>query len=152
MNTNSVQIGRAIVLSVLFFITSFSLLLGEHGHPLHVVAASLMLIGSMVHVRTKQKWMRATLFRPVNELTPRVRQLRSTALWLIGLSFLCAATGIGQMLAFHGLSVGMLGALHALSGGLMIVVIGVHLVQHWSWLTNAIRQPARVKNEPVIQE
>lgn len=152
MNTKSVQIGRAIVLSILFFITSFSLLAGHHGHPAHVIAGSLMLIGSTVHVRTKREWMRAVLSRPASKLTPRVRQLLFTDLWLIGLSFLCAGTGIGQLLTSHGLSTGLLGALHDLSGGLMILAIGIHLFQHRSWLTNALRQPAGLKNEPVIQD
>ena len=151
MNTRIVRLGRAIVLSILFFVTSFSLLGGSHGHPVHAIAGSLLLLGAGVHLRSRREWLRAVFSRPASGLTRRVRQLRRTDLWLMILSFLCAVTGISRALTIHGLETGLFSALHGICGALMILALGIHLLQHWGWLVNILRQPGNPKSEPVVQ-
>ena len=67
MKSKPVRFGRALVLTMLTFITLFSLFGGasEAGTPktVHIVAGSLMLVGSAVHLATNLDWVKAVFSR-----------------------------------------------------------------------------------------
>ena len=100
MKSKPVRFGRAIVLSILFFVTIFSLFGGRDGsdastrNMVHIWAGSLMLIGSAVHLATNLDWVRAGFSRPMNSLKKRVRQNRRTDLCLFISGLICAIAGM----------------------------------------------------------
>jgi hypothetical protein len=137
-----------MVLSILFSITLFSLFGGDDQaekvaqNTVHIVAGSLMLIGSAVHLGTNWDWVKAVFSRPANSFKKRLRQNRHTDLGLFISGLICAFTGILWLL--------LLGAnpnilerwynLHTMSGIFMIVLLGIHLLLHWGWMVNTARQ------------
>ena len=147
MKNKPVRFGRAIVLSILFFITLFSLFgtsdtPGERAFNMpHVVAGSLMLIGSFVHLGTNLDWVKAVFSRPASSLKKRTRQNRRTDLGLFISGLICTLTGVLWLIP--GASIDLLerwNNLHTMSGLFMIVLLGIHLLLHWNWMVNTARQ------------
>ena len=94
MKSKPVRFGRAIVLSIFFFVTVFSLLGSHDGSNsgwtnVHIWAGSLMLIGSAVHLATNLDWVRAVFSRPASSLKKRVRQNHRTDLGLFISGTIC---------------------------------------------------------------
>lgn len=148
MKSKPVRFGRAIVLSILFFITIFSLFGGDDGpssatrNSVHIWAGSLMLIGSAVHLATNLDWIRAVCSRPASGLQKRVRQNRRTNLGLFISGLICTIAGLLWLL-LPGATPNLLARwsrLHTLSGIFMIVVMGIHLWLHRDWMVKTARQ------------
>lgn len=146
MNHKTVKFGRAMILSVLFFVSIFSLALAEDGasstwNTVHVWSGALMLAGAGVHLMNNMRWVKAVFSRPARQLQRRVRRLRHTNLILFISGGLCTLAGIIWLLP--GLSPASLqswAGLHRLSGMLMILALGIHLLLHWGWLVATVRQ------------
>jgi len=78
---------NAIVLSVLFFLTVFSLIGVEQDAAsawtdIHIWAGGLMLIGAAVHLMTNLDWVRAVFLRPSKSLNLQTRRNKRTDLVL----------------------------------------------------------------------
>lgn len=147
MKSKMVRFGRAIVLSVLFFLSIFSLL-GGHGNPAsgwntaHIWSGGLLLIGSAVHLGTNLDWVRAVFSRPASTLKKNALRNYRTDLGLMISGMICSLTGLLWLL----LSVAgpallrRWNGLHTLSGIFMIGLLGIHLGLHWNWMVKTARQ------------
>lgn len=143
MNNQMPRLVRAIVLSILFFVTLFSLAGSERGaNPawvsVHSWAGGLMLLGSVGHLVSQRKWIRAVFSRPAKELARRVRRNRNTDLGLAISGAICAVTALVWVLVPAARE--SLDRPHTMSGLVMVLLIGVHLLLHWRWLVNTLRK------------
>lgn len=141
MKSKTVQFFRSMFLSALFVVSTFSLI-GVERSPdsgwtaVHVVAGSLLVLGSAVHLLSNRAWVKAVCHRPVGTLSRGVRRLWHTNLGLLIAGVICALTGVLWLVS----PILRLNRLHTLSGLLMIVVLFIHLILHFRWLVNTIRQ------------
>ena len=145
MNDNSFKFGKSMVMSALFFVTVFSLMGGGRGQSsvwdtVHIWAGALMLISSATHLIFNCKWIKSVFSRPARELSPHVRRLRSSNLWLFISGSVCTLAGAAWLLPLAPSAIQRWGALHRLSGMMMIVMMGVHLLLHWNWLVGTVQQ------------
>jgi hypothetical protein len=144
MKTKIARFVRSICLSIVFVITIFSLFQGRNAenptpNMTHIVAGSLLLIGSLVHTGTNADWVRNVFSRPASQLPKRVRTLRTTDLWLFVAGTACAATAVTWLLNTLGKDIRFMRELHALSGLAMSLILLIHLLQHRGWLVNTFR-------------
>ncbi|HNT26215.1 MAG TPA: hypothetical protein PKM21_17745 [Anaerolineales bacterium] len=141
MKSKTVQFFRSMILSALFVVSTFSLI-GVESHPdsgwtaIHVVTGSLLVLGSAVHLMSNRAWVKAVNRRPVGSLSRGVRRLWHTNLGLLIAGAICALTGVLWLVS----PALQLNRLHTLSGLLMIVLLFIHLILHFRWLVNTIRQ------------
>jgi hypothetical protein len=146
MNHRTVKFGRSTVLSALFFLTTFTLPLGQRGvestwNTIHIWAGSLLLVGAVVHLVSNLAWVKSVFSRPARELQRRVRQLRHSNLTLFLFSLLCAASGILWLIPYLSPTlIVRVANFHRIAGALMAGFLGLHLLLHWRWLVAAIRQ------------
>ena len=148
MKSKPVRFGRAIVLSIFFFVTVFSLLGSHDGSNsgwtnVHIWAGSLMLIGSAVHLATNLDWVRAVFSRPASSLKKRVRQNHRTDLGLFISGTICALSSVLWLLVPGNGGFAQFGrwsGLHTMSGIFMIVLMGIHLWLHRGWMVKTARQ------------
>jgi hypothetical protein len=157
MKSQTVRFGRSIVLSILFFVTIFSVIGSHIGHEpglavVHVSAGSLLLFGASVHLATNWDWIKAVGLRRARRglvttptLSVRVRSLRRTAMWLAISGMLCASSGVMRLvspgsLQFHGIH-----ELHALSGLTFAIALVVHLIQHRGWFFSTYKRLRRIE-------
>ncbi|MBI5950829.1 MAG: hypothetical protein HY865_04170 [Chloroflexi bacterium] len=154
MKTLPARFISAIILSILFFLTAFSLIGVEHGTTsvwtdVHIWSGSLMLIGAAVHLTTKLDWVRAVFSRPSKSLNLQTRRNKRTDLGLFITGSLCAVAGFRWL--FNPLH--HLNHLHTMSGIFMLLLMLPHLALHWQWLVNTIRHLFGVKPQtnPVAQ-
>ena len=154
MKTLPARFTSAIMLSILFFLTVFSLIGVEHGAAsgwtnVHIWAGSLMLVGFAMHLTTKIDWIRAVFSRPSKSLNLQTRRNKRTGLGLFITGCLCTLAGISWLFnpTHHS------GHLHAISGTLMIFLMLPHLALHWQWLVSAIRRlfGTKPRTQPVTQ-
>jgi len=147
MKSKPVRFGRAIVLSILFLITIFSLFGGPDGtgwstqNTIHIMAGLLMLVGSAVHLGTNLDWIKAVFSHPAGSHKKRVRHNQRTDLGLFISGAIC--TLIGALWLIPGTNPDMLErwkGLHTMSGLFMIVLMGLHMLLPWHWMVNTARQ------------
>jgi hypothetical protein len=154
MKTLPARFINAIVLSILFFLTAFSLIGVEHDSTsfwtdVHIWAGSLMLIGAAVHLMTNLDWVRAVFSRPSKSLNLQTRRNKRTDLGLFVTGSICAATGFRLLFApLHHLN-----HLHTMSGMFMLLLMLTHLALHWQWLVNTIRHlfGGKRQKKPALQ-
>lgn len=165
MKSKPVRFEPAIMLSILFFLTVFSLF-GAHDNPssgwshVHGWTGALMLIGSTVHLIKKSNWIKAVFSRPANGLKKRVRQNRRTALGLFISGSICTFSGVLWLLIHEGggfYQIEPWSELHTISGIIMIVLLGIHLWLHRGWIINTARhlrnhQPSKADGQIVVSE
>jgi hypothetical protein len=150
MKTLPARFISAIALSILFFLTVFSLIgIQHHANSfwtdIHIWAGSLMLIGSAMHLTTKVDWIRAVSSRPFKSLNLQTRRNKCTDLGLFITGSICAASGFLWLFApLHHLN-----HLHTISGLFMLLLMFPHLALHFRWLVNTIRQVFGGKSHPV---
>ena len=153
MKSTPVRLGRAIVLSILFFVTIFSLT-GLERNPdsiwtaIHSWTGSLLLIGSTVHLLTNLGWIKTVFSKLDGALAKRARQNRRIDLGLFITGFICAVTAVLRLV--DPVAMDSMNRLHAMSGLFMIVFLGIHLLLHWPWLVNTIRQLRASGSHPSI--
>ena len=154
MKTLPARFISAILLSILFFLTTFSLIGAEHHAnsfwtDVHIWAGSLMLIGSAMHLTTKVDWIRAVFSRPSKSLNLQTRRNKRTDLGLFITGSICAVAGV--LWLFNPLH--HLNHLHTISGLFMLLLMLPHLALHFRWMTSAIRQlfGAKPQTQPVTQ-
>jgi hypothetical protein len=140
MKTLPARFVNAIVLSILFFLTAFSLIGVEHDSTsfwtdVHIWAGSLMLIGAAVHLMTNLDWVRAVFSRPSRSLNLQTRRNKRTDLGLFITGSICALAGFFWLF----IPIERLNRLHTMSGLFMILLMLPHLALHWQWLVNTIR-------------
>jgi hypothetical protein len=140
MKTLPARFISVIALSILFFLTAFSLIGVEHGTTslctdVHIWAGSLMLIGAAIHLTTKLDWVRAVFSRPSKSLNLQTRRNKRTDLGLFIAGSFCAVAGFRWL--FNPLH--HLNHLHTMSGIFMLLLMLPHLALHWQWLMNTIR-------------
>ena len=145
MKTKSVRFGRAIVLSMLFNTCIASLMIGERSQPsvwndVHIWSGMLLLTGAAVHLGTNWDWVKSVFSCPGPDLKQRLRRLRCTDLWLFISGGVCTVAGLawlvpGKMPEIVSLWAG----LHRITGIIMILVLVVHLIQHWNWMVQTAR-------------
>jgi hypothetical protein len=144
MNSKISRLVRSICLSALFGLTFFSAFQGRDaatGAPasVHIVAGSLLLIGSLVHIGTNVRWIRAAFKRSASQPGKRLRGLRFTSLCLFISGTACASTAGIWLLSLVGFDTRFIGRLHTLSGLTMSLFLFIHLLQHRRWLVQTIR-------------
>jgi hypothetical protein len=110
------------------------------------VAGALMLIGSAVHIALHWEWIQAVVIRSPRKLAKRVRAKRGIDIWLFVFAILCGVTGVMALL-MRGiipnpfvLSLRAWSGLHRLTGMMMLLIMLVHLAQHWKWIVSATRR------------
>jgi hypothetical protein len=145
MKNKTVRFGRAIVLSILLITCIISLVGVEDGqestwNDVHVWSGFLMLVGAAVHLGTNWDWVKAVLSQPVRELKLRIRRLCRTNLWLFISGWLCTIAGLAWLVPGNSLEiVGRWTKLHRLTGIIMILILVIHLIQHWNWFLKTAR-------------
>lgn len=145
MKNKTVRFGRAIVLSILFITCIVSLIGVEGGqdstwNDVHVWSGVLMLIGAAIHLGTNWDWVKAVLSHPLRELKQRIGRLRRTNLWLFVSGLLCMIAGLAWMVPGDSLELVRRWAnLHRLTGIIMILMLAIHLIQHWNWFVKTAR-------------
>jgi len=165
MKSKPVRFGRAIVLSILLFLTVFSLI-GAHDNPhsgwsyVHGWTGSLMLIGAAIHLVTNLGWVKVVFSVPAHVLKKRVRQNRFTDLGLFLSGAICTLSGVLWLLVpgdggFRQME--RWSEMHTISGIFMIVLLGIHLWLHRSWMANTARQlqnqqPSKADGQIVVSE
>ena len=154
MKTLPARFISAITLSILFFLTAFSLIGVEHDATsfwtdVHIWSGSLMLIGAAVHLMTKLDWVRAVFSRPSKSLNLQTRRNKRTDLGLFIAGSFCAVAGFRWL--FNPLH--HLNHLHTMSGIFMLLLMLPHLALHWQWLVNTIRHlfGAKPQTNPAAQ-
>lgn len=150
MKSKTVRFGRAIVLSGLFITCIVSLMGVRSGqesnwNDVHIWSGALLLVGAAIHLGTNWDWVKIAFSRPARELKQRTRRLRRTNLWLFISGSLCTIAGLACLVP--GRSLETVWRLHRLMGIIMILVLVVHLIQHWNWLVKAARS-MRVSQPP----
>lgn len=154
------KFGKSMVMSVLFFVTAFSLIVGGHHYQgsywnqAHIWSGALLLIGSATHLITNRKWWRAVFSRPAIEMKPSLRRLRTTNLLLSVIGSLCAISAVIWLLPLGAEANHHWFATHTASGVFMFFLLGLHLLLHWGWLVNTIRHLAgsSSKQQPSLPE
>jgi protein-S-isoprenylcysteine O-methyltransferase Ste14 len=148
MKTLPARFMSAIMLSILFFLAVFSLIISEHSTDsswtnVHIWTGGLMLIGAAMHLTTKVDWIRAVFTRPFKSLNLQTRRNKRTDLGLFITGSLCTLGGIGWLFnpthpSAH---------LHVISGMLMILLMLPHLALHWQWTMNTARHLFGAKSQ-----
>ena len=145
MKSKPVRFGRAIVLSMLLITCIVSLMIGERGqqsiwNDVHIWSSALLLTGAAVHLGTNWDWVKSVFSRPASELKQRIRNLRRTDLWLFISGGLCTIAGLAWLVPGKEMAVVERWAgLHRLAGMIMILVMVIHLLQHWNWMVQTAR-------------
>ena len=149
MNNRTIKLGRAMILSLLFTLSVFTLPLGRRGVPsiyntIHIWSGFLLLFGAAVHLIKNRHWVKTVLFsRKAGTIKRRLRRLRRTNLGLLISGGLCATAGILWLMP--GLSSKLLArsaSLHRLAGIIMIALMVIHMALHWGWLVKSFQQLA----------
>jgi len=149
MKTLPARFVNAIVLSILFFLTTFSLIGVEQDvasiwTDVHVWTGSLMLIGSAIHLITNLDWVRAVFSRPSKSLNLQTRRNKRTDLGLFITGSVCTLAGFFWL--FNPIE--RLNRLHTMSGLFMILLMLSHLALHFRWLMSTIRHLFGGKRQP----
>lgn len=154
MKTLPARFINAIVLSILFFLTAFSLVGAERDatsswRDVHIWAGSLMLIGAAVHLMTNLNWIRAVFSRPSKSLNLQTRRNKRTDLGLFITGSFCGLTGALQLY----IPIERLTHIHTMSGMFMLLLIFLHMALHFRWMSNTIRQlfGGKSKEGPALQ-
>lgn len=133
----------SIILSLSYFLTLCSLLVMQinsepYCYRFHSIAGFLLLFCSTIHMLKHLAWFKSVFFRTPDKLSKTILQRRRTVLWMMITGLICimsaAKVQTSQML-FPFAS-----RLHAISGISLIILMGVHMVQHWSWLAATLKQ------------
>jgi len=141
MKKNSYQLISATVLSILFFTTLFSLL-GVEISPnsgsssIHAWAGSLLLIVAAIHFHHKIAWIKSVISRSTQPHPKRIRQNRNIDLSMAITGAICASTGLIGLVY----PIVQIARVHTISGLLMILLIGIHMLLHWNWMVSNVRQ------------
>lgn len=159
MNTKLFRFAPMIALSILFFMTVISMGGVDNDSvidrsAIHNWSGSLMLLGSFVHMVTKMDWIKTVFTKPGKSLAKRVRRNRDVDLGLFIFGVICALSG-WLMLVTDGGIYKLCRILHCSSGGVMMVLICIHLWLHRVWFVHTARQlfsPASKKLNPARYE
>jgi hypothetical protein len=112
----------------------------------HAAAGLLMALGSIVHLSWHWDWVKTVLLRPSGNLPKRRRGLRRVNVMMCLCFGVCIPTGVMTWLQQTMLCDPVLmnaeawASLHRLSGMMMFLLLGIHLLQHWRWLMSAARR------------
>ncbi len=135
MNTTKLNFWVDSVIGIAFVLSLSSGFMASpvHGQmEFHVFVSLSMMLGAVVHLVLHRKWITAAI-RPGK--TPPALTINFWLNVLLGMSLVATfITGLG---GHHALGRNPLHALAALSICLILIV---HLLRHWKWITNAARK------------
>jgi len=144
MSSNISRLVRSACLSAAFVVTVFSLFDGRGAADpafatAHKIAGALLLLGSLAHIRSNREWIRTAAARGGAALPRAARALWRTDRALFAAAAVCALPLPALAFGIAGPAGDIAAGVHRLGGAAMIVVLSVHLLQHWGWLVNTLR-------------
>ncbi len=136
MSKNRQLLSLDILMFVQYLLVIVTGLVEHHPGPtVHSVAATFLIVYSIVHLALHQKWIANAIAR-YDRLPKEVRaNARTDFLLLIGYAA-CGASGWIAMLAPFGLCAPP----HWLASGLVIILQTIHLARHWKWVWATVRR------------
>lgn len=152
MSSKIARLARSLCLSVAFVVTVFSQF-GGRGAPspasetTHMIAGALLLLGSLAHIRSNREWIRTVTAPGRAALPGRTRALWRTDRALFVAAVVCALPLPLLIFDIAGPAGRIAAGVHRLGGAAMIVLLSVHLLQHWSWLVGTLRALGKRRKE-----
>ena len=132
----------ALLLTFLYIVTIGSLI-SHHGNDhsismtIHKAAGMLMLLVLCVHLVNHSEWFKAVLLQPSVRLNRKLQHRRRSMLIMIVCTFICGFSGLFTMVLSEESE--LITHLHAISGFILIVTMGIHLYHMHSWFIKEIR-------------
>lgn len=140
MKNNSSKLMKAGIQSLVFFTMIFALLIDTQPESLsaniHAVTGALLLITSTVHLLSFRKWMKS-----VSSHIAKSQSLKPFLSWIftVCMCIFGTVTGISGILRLIN-PIERIIRIHSISGCLLIILIGIHMLMHWNWLIANLRQ------------
>jgi hypothetical protein len=142
LKTKPFRFAGTIMLSVLFVVTLFSLMgviyaFDSSWKVFHAWCGGFLLIGSSMHFLTHLDRVKIVFTNFGKKQAARVRLNFIVEIVMVVLLTCCAVSGIIKL--FLGpVQAGVWNHVHTISGLLMIIFIGLHLLLHAIWMSQTI--------------